>query len=90
MRSVIVDFARARKAERRGGEAEHLVPNTASRQQLAGPENEALRVREALDLLAQAEARASPAADIKSIRKAIESTRLAHVRASFAGEGGNP
>ena len=29
MRSVIVDFARARSAERRGGEADHLALDTA-------------------------------------------------------------
>jgi hypothetical protein len=38
----------------------------------------------------EVEVRASPAADIKLIRAAIESTKLAHVRASFAREEGNP
>jgi RNA polymerase sigma factor (TIGR02999 family) len=57
MRSVIVDFARARQSARRGGEAEHVVLDTALGQQLASPENEALAVHEALDVLAQADPR---------------------------------
>jgi len=57
MRSVIVDFARARLAERRGGEAEHLVLDTALSEKLAGPETDVLQVHEALDVLAQADAR---------------------------------
>ena len=38
----------------------------------------------------EVEVRASPAADIKLVRAAIQSTRLAHVRVSFAREEGNP
>ena len=51
MRSVIVDFARARLAERRGGEADHIVLDTAISGQIAAPENDALRVHEALETL---------------------------------------
>ena len=57
MRSVIVDFARARLAERRGGEAERLVLDTALSEKLAGPETDVLHVHEALEVLAQADAR---------------------------------
>lgn len=57
MRSVIVDFARARLAERRGGDAEHVVLDTALGERLAAPENDVLRVHEALDVLAQADER---------------------------------
>jgi RNA polymerase sigma factor (TIGR02999 family) len=52
MRSVIVDFARHRKAERRGGDAtrisltERLIPGTMR------PEDEILGVHEALDQIA--------------------------------------
>jgi len=56
MRSVIVDFARARAAERRGGEAEHVVLDTSISERIAAPESDVLRVHEALDVLAQADA----------------------------------
>ena len=57
MRSVIVDFARAKLAERRGGGAEHVVIDTALSDKLAGPESDVLQVHEALEVLAQADAR---------------------------------
>jgi len=56
MRSVIVDFARARSAERRGGDAEHLVLDTSLSEKLGTPEDEAVRVHEALEVLARADA----------------------------------
>jgi len=55
MRSVIVDFARARAAERRGGEVEHVVLDTFISDRIAAPENDVLRVHEALDVLAEAD-----------------------------------
>jgi RNA polymerase sigma factor (TIGR02999 family) len=55
MRSVIVDLARARQAERRGGDAEHVQLDTDMADSLAAPENEVLRVHEALETLAQAD-----------------------------------
>ena len=55
MRSVIVDFARARLAERRGGEAVHLALDTEISDRIAAPEDDLLRVHEALDVLAQAD-----------------------------------
>ena len=57
MRSVIVDFARARLAERRGGAAEHVVLDTELAQKIAAPETDVLQVHEALEVLAQAEPR---------------------------------
>ena len=57
MRSVIVDFARAQSAERRGGEFQHLVLDTALGERLAQPENEVLQVHEALQSLAAANPR---------------------------------
>ncbi len=51
MRSVIVDLARAGKAERRGGEAPHVTLNTAIGDGVAGGEEEILRVHEALEEL---------------------------------------
>lgn len=55
MRSVIVDFARARLAERRGGEAVHVVLDTDLGDRLAAPETDVLRVHEALEVLAKAD-----------------------------------
>jgi len=57
MRSVIIDFARARQAERRGGDAEHLVLDTALGERIGAPENDVLRVHEALEVLAQVDER---------------------------------
>jgi RNA polymerase sigma factor (TIGR02999 family) len=65
MRSVIVDFARARQAERRGGDAEHVVLDTAMGERLAAPENDVLRVHEALDVLAQADARLAQVVEMR-------------------------
>ncbi len=56
MRSVIVDFARARVALRRGGDADHVVLDTSLSEKLAIPEGDVLRVHEALQVLAQADA----------------------------------
>lgn len=55
MRTVIVDFARARAAERRGGDAEHLVLDTSLSDKLGNQENDVVRVHEALEVLAQAD-----------------------------------
>lgn len=57
MRSVIVDLARARLAERRGGNAEHVELDTdiAANTPGAAPEDEVVRVHEALETLAQAD-----------------------------------
>lgn len=55
MRSVIVDFARVRLSESRGGSAEHLVLGTTLLDRLGVPESDVLRVHEALNVLAQAD-----------------------------------
>jgi RNA polymerase sigma factor (TIGR02999 family) len=55
MRSVIVDLARERQAERRGGGAEHVALDTDVADSTPAPENEVLRVHEALETLAQAD-----------------------------------
>jgi RNA polymerase sigma factor (TIGR02999 family) len=55
MRSVIVDFARARASSRRGGDADHLVMNTDLPGPLACPQDDVLRVHEALEVLEQAD-----------------------------------
>lgn len=55
MRSVIVDFARARAAERRGGDAYHVVLDTSLSEKLGMPEDDVVRVHEALEVLEQAD-----------------------------------
>jgi len=65
MRSVIVDYARTRATERRGGDAEHVVLDTLLSGQIAAPENDALRVHEALDVLEQADPRLAQVAEMR-------------------------
>jgi RNA polymerase sigma factor (TIGR02999 family) len=57
MRSVIVDTARARLAERRGGDATHLSLTTQIADGIAADEAAILRVHEALEALEAAEPR---------------------------------
>lgn len=57
MRSIIVDFARMRLAERRGGGVGNLELDTDVAQQVTSGEEEILRVHEALQALAQSEQR---------------------------------
>ena len=57
MRSVIVDHARRRKAERHGGNASHTALNTLHAEQLGVSEDEVLEVHEALGALAGIDAR---------------------------------
>lgn len=52
MRSVIVDFARRRKAERRGGDAPHITLTDHLAPQAMPPEDEILSVHEALEKIA--------------------------------------
>jgi RNA polymerase sigma factor (TIGR02999 family) len=56
MRSVIVDYIRQRKAERRGGGAAHVTLDTALEPSSA-PADEILDVHEALEVLATVDAR---------------------------------
>ena len=65
MRSVIVDYARARNAERRGGGADHVTLDTKLSDQVAAPENDVLRVHEALDVLAQADTRLAQVVEMR-------------------------
>jgi RNA polymerase sigma factor (TIGR02999 family) len=65
MRSVIVDFARRRKADRRGGDAvrvtltDRLIPGRLD------PEDEILRVHEALDHIAGLDARLAQVVELR-------------------------
>jgi RNA polymerase sigma factor (TIGR02999 family) len=57
MRSVIVDFVREKVAQRRGGAAVHVTLNSELGDGIATGENEILKVHEALEELAQHDAR---------------------------------
>ncbi len=59
MRSIIVDSARARLAEKRGGDAQRMTLSTELRQDLGQDEEGILRVHEALRDLEKADARAA-------------------------------
>jgi RNA polymerase sigma factor (TIGR02999 family) len=65
MRSVIVDFARARLAERRGGAADHIVLDTTISEHVTAPESDALRVHEALETLEQADPRLAQVVEMR-------------------------
>jgi RNA polymerase sigma factor (TIGR02999 family) len=57
MRSVVVDYARRRNAERHGGAAEHTTLNTARSDELGTSNDEVLEVHEALEVLAEVDPR---------------------------------
>jgi RNA polymerase sigma factor (TIGR02999 family) len=57
MRTIVIDIARARQADRRGGQAQHVTLDTALGNSLAAQEDEVLRVHEALEELAEVDAR---------------------------------
>jgi len=57
MRSVIVDFARKRRAERRGGAAEHVTLTTGLLDDQADSDDDIERVHEALEELQKTDAR---------------------------------
>jgi len=57
MRSIIVDFARARVAERRGGSAEHVALDTDLAESLPAGEAEIIGVADALDEIGKVDER---------------------------------
>jgi RNA polymerase sigma factor (TIGR02999 family) len=58
MRNIVIDFVRKRKAERRGGDAEHVTLDTRAAEQIgAASDDEILAVHEALQTLAEVDAR---------------------------------
>jgi RNA polymerase sigma factor (TIGR02999 family) len=65
MRSVIVDSARARLAERRGGDAPQLTLSTDLLHHLEQPEQTIIQVHEALQALEQADARAAQMVEMR-------------------------
>jgi RNA polymerase sigma factor (TIGR02999 family) len=65
MRSVIVDSARERLAERRGGGVPPLTLNTELVENLAGGEESILQIHEALEDLARADARLAQVVEMR-------------------------
>ena len=57
MRSIVVDFVRQRLAERRGGDQGRVTLDTESAGHLPSPEDEVIRVNDALEELAKADLR---------------------------------
>ena len=65
MRAVVVDVVRARLAERRGGDAEHVTLQTTVVDASASHGDEVLRVHEALDELAALEPRLAQVVELR-------------------------
>ncbi len=57
MRSVIIDFARQRQAQRRGGDVVHLPLSTQLAEELPASEDQLVRINEALEALQQVDGR---------------------------------
>lgn len=57
MRSVIVDFARKRQAERRGGDAVHVPLDTQLAEDMRATDEDMLRINEALQALQEVDGR---------------------------------
>src|SRR6185295_1401446 len=65
MRSVIVDSARARLAERRGGDAQHITLSPDLGAELGAQEEGIVQVHEALQQLEKADARAAQMVEMR-------------------------
>lgn len=65
MRSIIVDFARARGRQRRGAGAQHVTLNTGVLDAESAGASELIRVNEALDELAKLDARLAQIVEMK-------------------------
>jgi len=65
MRSIIVDVARARQAERRGGDAAHTTLNTDVRDRVPAGEDEIMDVHEALEQLAALDQRLAKVVEMR-------------------------
>jgi RNA polymerase sigma factor (TIGR02999 family) len=65
MRSVVVDFARKRQSERRGGEFEHVALDTQLAEHLRASDEQTLRVDEALEILQEVDARLAQVVEMR-------------------------
>jgi len=92
MRSVIVDSARERLAERRGGDMVHLTLTTQMADGMSADEESILRVHEALTVLEAADPRLAQVVEMlfRGIHRAGDRRRAGHHRSDGAarlGEG---
>jgi RNA polymerase sigma factor (TIGR02999 family) len=65
MRAIVIDIARARQADRRGGGALHVTFDTALGDSIAAEDEELLRVHEALDELASVDERLAKVVEMR-------------------------
>jgi RNA polymerase sigma factor (TIGR02999 family) len=65
MHAIVIDMVRARQAERRGGDSAHIELTTGIADSLPGSADEVLRVHEALEELAQADARLAQVVEMR-------------------------
>lgn len=65
MRTVVIDLVRARQADRRGGGQQVLTLNTAVVEQTPQPEDDVLKVHEALDELTELEPRLAQVVEMR-------------------------
>ncbi len=65
MRHIVVDLVRARRADKRGGGLALLTLDTDLGERVAHPDDEVLRVHEALDALSQAEPRLAQVVEMR-------------------------
>ena len=65
MRTIVIDIARARQADRRGGGAQHVTLDTAINESVSLEDEEVLRVHEALEELASVEQRLAQVVEMR-------------------------
>jgi RNA polymerase sigma factor (TIGR02999 family) len=65
MRSVIVDFARQRQAQRRGGDAAHVTLTTQFAEELSATEDQVVSINDALDELQGVDARLAQVVEMR-------------------------
>jgi len=65
MRTIVIDIARARQADRRGGGAQHVTLDTAISESVSLEDEEVLRVHEALEELAGVDERLAQVVEMR-------------------------
>ncbi|HKW84107.1 MAG TPA: ECF-type sigma factor [Burkholderiaceae bacterium] len=65
MRTIVIDIARARQADRRGGGAQHVTLDTAIGESVALEDEQVLRVHEALEELAGVDERLAQVVEMR-------------------------
>ncbi len=65
MRTIVIDIARARQAERRGGGAQHVTLDTGISESVSLEDEEVLRVHEALEELASVDERLAQVVEMR-------------------------